>query len=89
MKVKQEVERNMDDRINKLIIKTKFTLFVTILYQLIGAVGETIGNQMKYMLLGLIKSKVNLYSMNRMLNSCTHVGLHWFTINITIKGFMW
>lgn len=78
MKVKQEVERNMDDRINKLliIIKTKFTLFVTILYQLIGAVGETIGNQMKYMLLGLIKSKVNLYSMNRMLNSCTHVGLH-------------
>lgn len=47
MKVKQEVERNMDDRINRLIIETKFTLFVTMLYQWIGAVGETIGNQMK------------------------------------------
>lgn len=66
MKVKQEVERNMDDRINKLIIKIKFTLFVTMLYQLIGAVGETIGNQITYMLFSLIKSKVNLYSMNRM-----------------------
>lgn len=66
MKVKQEVERNMDDRINKLIIKIKFTLVVTMLYQLIGAVGETIGNQIKYMLFSLIKSKVNLYSMNRM-----------------------
>lgn len=66
MKVKQEVERNMDDRINKLIIKIKFTLVVTMLYQLIGAVGETIGNQITYMLFSLIKSKVNLYSMNRM-----------------------
>lgn len=66
MKVKQEVERNMDDRINKLIIEIKFTLFVTMLYQLIGAVGDTIGNQIKYMLFSLIKSKVNLYSMNRM-----------------------
>lgn len=47
------------------------------LYQLIGAVGETIGNQITYMLFSLIKSKVNLYSMNRM---CKLLYTRWTTL---------